>query len=119
MMVVKNAFKRMDGKEVYLIENSNKTWTVAIAETKKNKVVLVEKYDFVKKSEAKKAFESHKSVVIDAGEVGNGIDVFLMKSAVGFLTTVVDKTGKEITRKFYKTEKPGRKLFEQYKTNSW
>lgn len=42
-----------------------------------------------------------------------------MKSAVGFLTTVVDKTGKEITRKFYKTEKPGRKLFEQYKTNSW
>lgn len=40
MMVVKNAFKRIDGKEVYLIENSNKTLTVAIAETKKTKSFL-------------------------------------------------------------------------------
>lgn len=118
-MVVKDAYKRMDGKEVYLIENVNKTYMVAVAENKHGKTSIVERHDFYKKTEAKKVFVSHKSVVIDAGGDGDGIDVFLMKSAVGFLTVVADKAGNEIKKKFSKTEKPARKVFDQYKNYSW
>ncbi len=118
-MVVKDAFIRMDGKEVYFIENANKTYTIAVAEKKNGKTAIVEKQGFEKKAEAKKAFESHKSKIIDAGEVGNGIDVFLFSSVAGFLVSVVDAAGKEIERKFSKIENPTRKTFEQYKNFAW
>lgn len=117
-MVVKDAFKRMDGKEVYFIENAGK-YTVAVAKKQNGKTTILERNDFEKKVEAHKAFNGHKSKIIDAGEVGNGIDVFLFQSVAGFLVSVVDNAGKEIERKFSKTEKPARKTFEQYKNFAW